>query len=367
MKTICLLTAAAVTLLVPSVTVRADDDMGHVSGTVVSIRGNILQMRPWLRPKMTRVSFGDNTEILARRTITKDFLKPGMRVYMRGFYNDKAGLFPFFVETAREPLGNLKDKAEGIKVDPGGFAEALGTVKSVEPFVFTDDNGKEYAPSLQNTRRFWELYRGDRNVILIGTRLDAIGPVAPDGVIQATTIVPDRNYAAVGTMFGQIIGVKGRTLTIRPRYTQDNVEVILKDGCTLQREIEVDPDTIKVGDTVTFWGQRGQAPGRQNEVQAIALLLGEGRYPAATSGDQAAPFLTGKLTSLDPVQLTMSNGQRLDIIVPAQMAIARLETLQERDLRPGAQALLVLERAEGDHFNAKHVIVDASPWVGYGQ
>jgi hypothetical protein len=366
MKTLCLLAAAAM-LLTPAGSVRADDDIGHVSGTVVSIRGNILQMRPWLRPKMTRVSFGDNTEILARRTIGKDFLKPGMRVYMRGFYNDRIGLFPFFIETAREPLGNLRQKAEGIKVDPGGFAEALGTVKSVDPFVFTDDNGKEYRTSLENTRRFWELYRGDRNGILIGTRLDATGPVAPDGVLQATTIVPDRNFAAVGTMFGQITGVKGRTLTIRPRYTQDSVEVILKDGCTLQREIEVDPDTIKIGDTVTFWGQRGRTPGAQNEVQAIALLLGDGRYPAATSGDQAAPFLTGKLTSLDPVQLALPDGQRLDIIVPAQMAIAHLETIRENDLRPGVQAMLVLERGEGDRFNGSHVIVDASPWVGYGQ
>jgi hypothetical protein len=366
MKKFFLLAAAVAFTSSPGV-VRAADDQSHVTGTVVSIRGNILQMRPWLRPKMTRVSFGDNTEILGRRTIGKDFLKPGMRVYMRGFYNEKMGLFPFFVETAREPLGDLRRKSEGIKVDPGGFAEMLGTVKTVDPFVLTDDNGKAYTISLQYTRRFWELYRDNRNGILIGTRLDAAGPVAPDGVLQATTIIPDRNFAAVGTMFGQILGVKGRTVTIRPRYTQDSVPVDLKDDCTLQREIEVDPDTIKVGDKVTFWGQRGQGPGQQNEVQAIALLLGEGRYPAATSGDQAAPFLTGKLTSLDPVQLTLPDGQRLDIIVPAQMAIARLVPIQERDLKPGAQAMLVLERGSEDRFNGAHVIVDASPWVGYGQ
>jgi len=370
MKILTALALVASLTLSPTVQAQNNDtpdDLTHVSGTIVSIRGNILQMRPWLRPKLTRISFGANTEILARRSVTRDFLKPGMRVYMRGFYNEQTGIRPFFIESAKEPLGNLKGRMSGVKVDPGGFAEALGTIKSTEPFVFSDENGKDYPGSLDNVRRYFEVYRGDRNGVLIGTRLEAVGHLAPDGVLQAQLITPDRNYAAVGMMFGQILGVKGKTLTIRPRYTQESMDVTLKSDCTLQRENEVNPDSIKVGDTVTFWAQRSREQEGQQGLQAIALLLGEGRYPAETSGEVAAPFLTGKLVSLDPVQLLVPNGQRLNIIIPAQMAIARLTPITSADLKPGKQALLVLERANGDRFVSSHVIIDASPWVGYGQ
>lgn len=361
------LVAASAALLVSSSFSQTPENKGEVYGTVVSLRGNILQMRPSLRPKLTRVSFGDTTEILARRSVDRTFLKPGMRFFMVGPYSaETKSISPFFIEAAKDPLGHLKDKSEGIVTEDGGWARASGTIKSVEPFAFTDDNGKEYTADLMRVRRYFELYRGDRNGLLIGTRLEAVGPISPDGVMQATTIIPDRDFSAVGTMFGTILSVKGKTLTVRPRYTQDKIEVVLKDGCTLQREVAVDPETVKVGATVTFWGQRGNNPDDKNELLPVALLLGDGRYPAATEGDEAAKFYTGKLTSLDPVRFTATSGERLDVVIPAQMAIARLTPIKLSDLKSGAQAMLVLERADGDRFICGHVIVDASPWVGYG-
>jgi hypothetical protein len=342
-------------------------DKGEIFGTVVSIRGNILQIRPSLRPKLTRVSFGDQTEIVSYRRVEKDFLKPGIRVGMGGLYSEKGGYHPFFIEAAKEPIGDLKDKAEGIKAEPGGgWARASGTVKSVEPFVFTDDSGKEYTATLDQLRGVFEDYRADRNGILIGTRLRAVGPIAPDGVMQATSISPDKDYSATGMMFGEITGVKGRMLTVIPRYTNDPIAVTLAETSTLQREIKVDADSIGVGDTVTFWGQRAQETGKKNELHAIALLLGDGRYPASGDPEEGGVFLTGTLTSLDPVQLLLPDQTTLAVGIPAQMPIARLVPIKVDDLKPKSRAMLVLQRGNGDKFIATSVILDASPWVGYG-
>ena len=358
--------AIAATLLLTSV--AQGEVPGYVQGTIVSIRGNILQLRPNLRPKLTRVSFGDKTDVLARREVTKAFLKPGMRISLGGIFSEAEGYHPFFIEGATEPMGSLKDKSVGIVPEPGGgWANATGTIKSLDPFVFTDDMGKEYPAKLDQIRGYWQLYRGDRNGLLIGTRLEASGPLAPDGVIQATVIVPNRDHAATGMMFGKVLSFDGTTLKVRPRYTQETIEVKLKENCTLQRELRVDPDTIKQGTPVTFWGKRGKKEDEQeNQLHPIALLLGPGRYPAATSGDEATPFLTGRLTSLNPVRFALTDGTVLDVVVPAQLAIARLLAIKPSALKPGAQVMLVLERVNGEHFLASHLILDASPWVGYG-
>ena len=348
--------------------IRADEPVKtDISGTIVSVRGNILQIRPNLRPKMVRASFGDKTEVLSFRPVEKDSIRPGMHVQMGGMYSAKNGFAPFFIVAATEALGPLKEKG-GIKADgPGdGWANAYGTLKSVEPLVFADEKGKEYAAKSTNLRRFFEIYRGDRNTLLIGTRMQIIGVPAPDGVIQAESVTVDKDYAATGTMFGTIVSVKDRTLLVRPRYTQDTIEVALTEDAKIQREVAVDPDTITVGKTVTFWGQLGKEPDKKNELRPVALLLGEGRYPAATEGEEAAQFYTGVLTGIDPVRFQLPDKTALNVVVPAQMTVARLVPLFIGDLKPGSSVMLVLKRVDGDKFTTARVIKDASPFVGYG-
>lgn len=360
---------------------QEEEKPGEVEGTVVSIRGNILHIRPTLRPRLARVSFSDQTEIVGSRRVTRDFLKPGMRVICGGTYDAQAKtLHPFWLETAVTPIGYLKDKRVGMEISPdGGFAMAGGTLKSAEPLVFTDDAGTEFTLPTDRLRRVNESYKVDRNGLLIGVRLMALGPIAPDGVMKATTIVPDRNFAAAGAMFGEILSVQGDTITMRPRYTTENLPVTITPDCTIQRETRHDPDTVRVGDEVTFWGQwhrpravpgtsPAAAPSGPRSLAALALLLGDGRYPSSTEGDDPPVFVTGKVTSLDPeVNLTLaSSGEKVRILVPAQMPVARLLPLTRRDLKPGSQAMLVLSRDDRGGFRVSHIILDASPWVGYG-
>lgn len=340
-----------------------------VEGTIVSIRGKILIVRPSLRPVITRVSFDDKTEVIASERGSKAMLKSGMRVGMQGRYNEQNGFRPRWIECADTPLGWLAKKSDGLEIDKqDGSARAWGTLKSVAPFVFVDDAGKEHTANIDRIFGVWHDYKSDKNNLLIGVRIEASGTKAPDGVIKATRIVPDRNFAKVGTMFGEIVAVNGSAVEIRPRYTTDKLKIERTPNCILQRQISYDPDSIKIGDRVTFWGEHRNmaiSQGDPNDFKAIALLLGTGRYPA-TEGKNMPVFLTGKMTSIEPVKFQPDSGKLLNILVPAQMPIARLVSIASSDLKPGAQVMLVLSRRKDGSFETTQIILDASPWVGYG-
>jgi hypothetical protein len=211
----------------------------------------------------------------------------------------------------------------------------------------------------------------EKNGLLIGTRLRASGKLSPDGVLQADVISPERDQSADGTMYGQIVSVSNDKILVRPRYSQDTITVVCKPDCVLLREVHLDPDTFKVGDHVTFWGQyihpRPDAPSEGTpKLGALALLIGEGRYPASNDPNEGGVFLTGTLSSLNPVTLALPDSKSLEIIVPAQMAVARLDKIEKSDIKPGKQVMMVLTRTKEDTFETSNIILDASPWVGYG-
>jgi hypothetical protein len=339
-----------------------------INGTIVSIRGNILAVRPSLRPRLARVSFGEKTVIFAYERTTLSVLKPGMRVAVGGRYSKEEGLHARWIEAAEKPVGYLAQKSSGLQVEDGGWARGVGTLKSVQPFVFRDDAGKVFTAKLDDLRGVWHDFLTDRNGLLIGTRISAEGKLAPDGVLQAASITPDRNYAKAGTMFGEILAVRGETLEVRPRYTSDTLPITFGKNCILLRQISLDPDSIKIGDKVTFWGQQHNHPWdspRSSDLLATALLVGKHRYPAS-EGQEGGVFLTGRVASIDPVKLTLPNGRTINVIIPGQMPIARLDAIRPGDLKPGRQVMLVLSRRPDGRFQTSHVILDAAPYVGYG-
>ena len=338
-------------------------DFAEVDGMIVSVRGNIVQIRPGLRPKMVRASISDKTEISGMKRNDKILLKEGMYFTGGGMFSEKDGVSFFWIASGASRIGALKQSRNGL-VRNGAFVSCGGKIKSLEPFTFTDDNGKEFKGKLDKVQGKWEVYPADRNSLLIGVRVNLFGKVSPDGVIQAQSISPNKDYSASGTMFGEIRAVDGDKVTIRPRYTKDDLIITLKQTATLQEEEKLDPESFKVGDNVTFWGQKSKA---KDGLNALALLLGEGRYPEAK--DEYAPiYLTGNIASISPnVVLTTPDGVKHTIQVPAQMPFARLKSIEASHLKKGVQAMFVLERdPDSDGFITKAIIVNASPWVGYG-
>lgn len=349
-------------------------DNAWVQGTIVSVRGNILVIRPQWRPKLKRVAFGNKTEIALFERATRSALKTGRRIALGGRYSATEGLRVNWVEVIEAP-GFTMPKYDGLIFNKERtYANGGGTLKSVSPFIFTDDKGKEFKADISKLRGVWRMTRGDRNQLLIGTRVEVQGQDMPDDVLRASHIYPDRSQAPFGTMFGSILSIKGKQIEIRPRFTNDKLLVSLKPGCRFMQQVTLPENAIKVGQRLTFWGERrGQAGGLQldngdkpSDVKALALLLGNNRFPSA-QGENAPRYYTGQLISLEPnVRLKLPNGQVIRVLPTAQMPIARLDTLTANALRPGQEAMFVLSRHKNGSFDSSTIILNASPWVGYG-
>ena len=338
-----------------------------LNGTIVSVRGDIIQIRPFLRPKMVRASISEKTELSGYRKTQASFFKPGVRILGGGRTYQKGGATCvrfFWIAGAKERIGDLREKKEGLDRD-GDFASCGGVITSLSPFQFSDDKGTVITGDISSVQGgMFEIYHEDRNSLLIGVRINLRGVPSPDGVINATVVSPNRDYSAKGTMFGEVKALDGNKLIIRPRYSREDIEATLIEAPLLLTEKRIDPASVRVGDRLTFWGQKGK---QANTLNALALLVGEGRYPNST-GDGAPIYVTGKIASLEPeVTLKGADGVRRVIHIPAQMPFARLLTIEKNDVKPGSQGMFVLERdpATGG-FMAKAVILNASPWVGYG-
>ncbi len=345
-----------------------------IKGTVVSLRGNILVIRPELRPVAQRVAFDDSTLILLSERSTRAALEVGKRVSVNGNYTAQNGLQPRWIEVAEGQIPQIYQESKGFQIAPDGNSASLrGVIKSMQPFVVTDDAKTDFTFDLTNLRSVWRARRGDRNTLLIGTRLYLTGKTAPDGVTAAKMIFPERGQSPFGTMFGTITKVASGKIEIRPRFTQDTLAVALAKNLRLQREKRFDENVVGVGNSVTFWGEMRPMRGDpklfdtrlMSDFKALVLLMGAGRYPAAQN-EGAPQFVSGKIVSLDPVRLQKTDKTLLTILPTAQMPIVELSPATTRDLKVGDDAMFVLSRQSDDSFVASEIVLNASPWVGYG-
>jgi hypothetical protein len=342
---------------------------GHVEGTIVSIRAGLLIVKPSLRPKITRVAVIATTQVVGFEPSSIASLRKGMRIRANGMVEGRK-VSAKWIQFSEKPFGELGEKSVGVfQVPNRPWGHVGGTVESAIPLVVKDDAGTKFPVETTMDTSAFRIFRADKSNLLIGSRIYVDGSVAPDGVIQADRISPNTDYAASGSMFGKIIRVAGDNLILNPRFTPDQLIVHLGPTVLLQREIPIDPESIQVGRSVSFWG-RYQDPGangsKSNALLAIALLLGPGRYPQS-EGLSGGSVVTGVIEQLEPsVILRAKGGQRIPIIVPAQLITARLVRALRSDLKPGLEGMFVLNPHENGTFETKQVILGASPWVGYG-
>ena len=347
----------------------------EIIGTIVSVRGSILVVRPQNHPKLIRLAVGAKTEIAGDERVDQRALKPGLMVVLGGSYSAAQGFAPRFLEVGTQRIGWMARRTKGVEIDPKDHsASCSATIKSVSPFVFTDELGKDHTASLSRVRGIWQSTPEDIGSLLIGQRIFALGVPSSDGVLTARSISPEHGFSRNGTMFGTVLEtpqtIGGRMfLSVRPRFTTDTLSVACRADGTWMRQINLDPDSVTVGQTVTVWGFEHNHPWdrpRTEAFEAIALFPGNARYPAAATGTSGGVFKTGRLTSLDPVTLALPDGKDVPVVIPGQLIVARLETIAPTDLKAGDQTMLVLTRRPNGSFSTDTVIQDAPPFVGYG-
>ncbi len=336
----------------------------EVEGLILSVRGNMYVVRPSLRPKITRVLIGPSASVIGFSRTKLSTLKPGMRIGIGGSVEPGTGFHPRFIDSGWEALGYLVAPDAPLPTKPG-FGIGFGKLKSVSPFVYTTQDGKSFRADVSKVVNVWTTYRAPRQGLLIGTRIKVMGTMAPDGVVTAQSVEPDRNATRPGTMFAEVVSVNGRQAVIRPKYSAENIPVDLLSSAKYVRENRIDPEEIKVGEPVTLWAEKPNAGRSSMPVMAIAVLRGPGRYPQS-EGDEGGVYYKGRFVSLEPQVVFESDGKRMNLVIPAQIIVARLSPAIKKDMAPGQSAMFTLVRTPKGGWSAVYVVINASPWVGYG-
>jgi len=351
----------------------------HVEGAIVDIRGDILQVRPRFSMKLTRVIVDDKTEIQSPQIMAINKLQPGVNVFGFGDYDAKGGITPRFLMVSEERRGFFAGKIRGVRgTGYGKSAMFGGKLKSVKPFVVTDDDGKEITATIQGFVPVMHNAKADRTALQVGKMIEASGERTADGLLHARAIDIQQGFGGgpggAGAVFGEVVAVNGNSLEVMPRFGAETIQAKLKEGATLLRQITVDPDTVKVGDTITVQGKRLEGPPDTNAV-AFVLLVGKQTYPQVSPQGFFAAFrgagngnvtATGKVASLSPFVLTLEDGKSLTVVIPGQTPVVDLRPLTLAEIKPGDKLMLIGSESKDGGMVTTTLVVGASPIVGFG-
>jgi hypothetical protein len=352
------------------------EDDTHFQGVIVSVRADIVQVRPRYRTKLTRLVLDDKTKITNSVMLSPEKLQPGMNVISFGDYDDKGGLKPNVLMFPEELTGFFGAKTHGVEaIGYGKSAMLSGKLKSVKPFVVTDSFGKDFTLTLGGFTPMLQMARAGREVLLVGKMIFVEGEKTNEGLLRAERIELRPPFGGAGALFGEIVTVNDKTLEVRPRFAGDTLPVTLADNITLLRQITLDPDTIKVGDTLTIQGRLTEgtetAP---SALTAFVLLTDASSYPASGGGGGFFGMggggkevkLTGKIASFRPFLLALPDGKTVKVTIPGQTPVVSLKPIPFADLKPGEKAMLLGSEGQEGGLTATTLVLDASPIVGFG-
>jgi hypothetical protein len=256
-----------------------------------------------------------------------------------------------------------------------------GKVKSLKPLTLTDDDGKDMTLTLGSFVPIMRQAKASRESLLVGQAIGAEGDRTTDGLLHAGQIEIQQFPGGGpfggggGAVFGKVVSVQGGTIEVRPRFGDTTVQATLAENASLQRQVTVDPDTVKTGDTLTVQGRLGDGtPEAPTRMTASVLLLGKQSYPKASAGGFFAMVLgggkdatcTGRVASLRPFVLTLESGSSVTVTVPGQVPIVELRPATLSEVKPGDKILLVGAEGKEGGMVAQTVVLGASPIVGFG-
>ena len=376
-RTILPASCLLVSLLLPS-SLRAQSGGTEETGKIVSVRADIIQIRPQFSTALTRIVVDNKTVIHTPRPLKLEDLKPGMRLVGFGDYLDDGGIKPSFLMVVEDPTGFFAQKMRGVKANGyGRSAQFGGVVKTANPLVVTDDDGKDITPTMAASVPVMQFARAKQDALLVGQSLDATGDRTADGLLHAKTVdVNSSEGSSGGTLFGDVVAVRGETIEIRPRFGTATAQVTLGRGAKIQRQTTLAPDRVRLGDMLTVQGKRtGGTAAAPSALVAFVLLPGTQTYPksaqnnffpGSADSNDTQQTCTGHVLSLEPFILRLANGSAVTVTVPGQTPIADLHTAKPSDIKAGDKVMVIGTEGKDGGLEATVLVIGASPIVGFG-
>jgi hypothetical protein len=359
----------------------AQSDEARVEGVIVSVRADVLQVRPRYSTQLTRVLVDDKTAIRKGEMVSLEKLEVGTLLFGFGEFDEKGGLTPRFFQVVEERTGFFGMKLRGPRgTGYGRSAMFGGKVKSLKPLTLTDDDGQDTTLTLGPFVPIMRQAKASRESLLVGQAIGAEGGKTTDGLLHAKQIEIQQfpgggPFGDGGAVFGTVVSVQGGTIEVRPRFGDTAVQATLGENASLQRQLTVDPDTVKTGATLTVQGRLGDGtPEVPTSMTASVLLLGKQSYPKANAGGFFAMVrgggkdvtCTGTVASLRPFVLTLESGASVTVTIPGQVPVVDLRPATLAEVKPGEKILLVGAEGKEGGMVARTVVLGASSIVGFG-
>ena len=331
------------------------------SGIIVSIRGNIVEVQPaWLTGHQ-RLMVDDKTKVAEELLLPVSKVPLGTRMVVFGNGDLEKGLEGFYVIAGDLKSQGFGGKLSGVMSSQWGSYWG-GVLKSTKPLVLTDDDGKDITTKTLRARGGVHFNRNASiDDLLIGTKISYDSDKTQGGILHLTGISISSNPGKAGVLFATVVSSGGGKLTVVPRFGSTTVDIGVSTGCKVQRQITLDADVIKRGDTVSAWGVPTQGEG--SGLVAFALMRGTKRFPIASA---AGPDknVTGAVKALSPFTLRVDNA-RLPVYVTGQTPLVDFAPSTIGALRKGDMVMLVVSKGASGGFVTKYVLVDASPIIAF--
>lgn len=368
------LTCIGAALLVFGVA-RAQDAEAQLYGKIVSIRADIVQMRPRFATALKRIVLDKSTVITKRETINPSQLKTGMFLFGQGDYTKEKGLVASFLMLPEARTGFLARKTHGVT--GSGYGNSVffgGTIKTVTPLVITDDEGKDLAVPVGELLTVMQMTIAPREALKVGDTIFASGEKTVDGLLHAKDIRINRASGGEDSLFGQVIAIHDKTVTFKPLFDEENVTITLADNVKWLRQIAIDPDTVKPGDTLTVQGKRIAGTKVKPEAVVAYVLLGDKQpYPQPAASDPSSgaqedgsALYTGKVASLCPFILTLDTGATLTVTISGQTPLVNLRPALATEIKPGDKLMIIGTEGKEGGMVASVIVLGASSIVGFG-
>jgi hypothetical protein len=320
----------------------------RVEGVIVSVRGDVIQIRPRYGTQLTRILVDEEASLSRQEQVRPDQLRAGEWVSGMGEVDAQGAVRPRFLQVAEErggffagrgrsSRGGVRPSEAGAgggrvtgaaasandpaapgngtaargddRTPPGSDTAAPGTdprargtnprrgrngringqIKSVQPFVVSN-NGVDVTLAFDGPVSIQRSARMQREALRVGEMISATGERTTDGLLHVRRAQVQPAPEGDGTLFGQVVAIHEQTIDVRPRFSDDTIPAMLAENTILERQVTVDPDGVKVGDVITAQGRlTGGTAEAPAAMTAAVLLLGRQSYPKTASAGEFRP------------------------------------------------------------------------------